>query len=190
MDYLIHHGIKGQKWGVRRFQNKDGTLTSEGQRHRLQRNRTIRAAKTKQSVEDIVSTMSKVERSKLGLDDDQKEYSTFEEGAYLAKRVIKSSGNTPVAFFDLFDYDDDGTLYAFVGTRSGDEYRGHGYATRAAKEGMKWYDANKDRLGMKQVIWDVRIDNTASRKIANKLDFKLDKNSYSKDKKWVNYVRR
>lgn len=29
--YLIHFGIKGQKWGVRRFQNPDGTLTPEGQ---------------------------------------------------------------------------------------------------------------------------------------------------------------
>lgn len=29
-DYLCHHGIKGQKWGVRRFQNKDGSLTPEG----------------------------------------------------------------------------------------------------------------------------------------------------------------
>lgn len=28
--YLAHHGIVGQKWGVRRFQNKDGTLTDEG----------------------------------------------------------------------------------------------------------------------------------------------------------------
>lgn len=26
----MHHGIEGQKWGVRRFQNKDGTLTKEG----------------------------------------------------------------------------------------------------------------------------------------------------------------
>ena len=27
---LYHHGIKGQKWGVRRFQNPDGTLTAAG----------------------------------------------------------------------------------------------------------------------------------------------------------------
>lgn len=27
---LMHHGIKGQKWGIRRFQNPDGSLTSAG----------------------------------------------------------------------------------------------------------------------------------------------------------------
>ena len=29
---LYHHGIKGQKWGIRRFQNKDGTLTEAGKK--------------------------------------------------------------------------------------------------------------------------------------------------------------
>lgn len=29
---LSHHGIKGQKWGIRRFQNEDGSLTPEGER--------------------------------------------------------------------------------------------------------------------------------------------------------------
>ena len=32
MSDLRHHGIKGQKWGVRRFQNKDGSLTSAGRK--------------------------------------------------------------------------------------------------------------------------------------------------------------
>lgn len=30
---LGHSGVKGQKWGVRRYQNEDGTLTEEGKRH-------------------------------------------------------------------------------------------------------------------------------------------------------------
>lgn len=30
---LTHHGIKGQHWGVRRYQNTDGSLTPEGRRH-------------------------------------------------------------------------------------------------------------------------------------------------------------
>lgn len=32
---LYHHGIKGQKWGVRRFQNKDGSLTLAGKKRAL-----------------------------------------------------------------------------------------------------------------------------------------------------------
>ena len=32
MSQLYHHGIKGQKWGRRRYQNKDGTLTAAGKK--------------------------------------------------------------------------------------------------------------------------------------------------------------
>lgn len=42
-DYIAHHGIKGQKWGVRRFQNEDGTRTPAGEKRYK---KTVRDAKT------------------------------------------------------------------------------------------------------------------------------------------------
>lgn len=66
---LYHHGVKDQKWGFRRYQNKDGTWTAEGKmRRRAARNKlgasknktgskttkttkTIKTAKTKKSSE-------------------------------------------------------------------------------------------------------------------------------------------
>ena len=40
---LYHFGIKGQRWGVRRYQNEDGTLTPAGQKKK----RKIRVKATK-----------------------------------------------------------------------------------------------------------------------------------------------
>lgn len=33
-NYLIHYGTKGQKWGIRNYQNADGSYTSKGVRDR------------------------------------------------------------------------------------------------------------------------------------------------------------
>lgn len=35
-EYLQHYGVKGMKWGVRRYQNADGSLTSEGRKRARQ----------------------------------------------------------------------------------------------------------------------------------------------------------
>lgn len=35
-DYLAHYGIKGQKWGIRRYQNENGTLTAAGKKRAKQ----------------------------------------------------------------------------------------------------------------------------------------------------------
>lgn len=50
-EYLCHWGIKGMKWGVRRYQNPDGTLTLAGQRRYGETHtRTLKAGTTIQNI--------------------------------------------------------------------------------------------------------------------------------------------
>lgn len=48
-DELYHHGIKGQRWGIRRYQNSDGSLTSDGKQRYgfIKKNNKKRATKAK-----------------------------------------------------------------------------------------------------------------------------------------------
>lgn len=43
-DYLQHHGILGMRWGVRRYQNKDGSFTPAGKKRYSSEARAARKA--------------------------------------------------------------------------------------------------------------------------------------------------
>ena len=45
---LYHHGVKGQKWGVRRYQNSDGSLTDNGKKRVAKLNAKINKVDKKQ----------------------------------------------------------------------------------------------------------------------------------------------
>lgn len=83
MNELYHFGIKGMKWGVRRYQNKDGSLTSAGKR---------RYNEKESSTREKLTNMSK--RGRL---------SEFEKGVVdarnqdLSKRVTKAAAFTALS---------------------------------------------------------------------------------------------
>ena len=68
--YLEHHGIKGQRWGVRRFQNPDGTLTDKGRKHYQKKldleDRKLTAAKAAQGKYERVRTPMSVGMAVIG----------------------------------------------------------------------------------------------------------------------------
>lgn len=47
---LYHYGVKGMKWGVRRYQNKDGSLTREGKNRHDEENKSKRTILTRRNV--------------------------------------------------------------------------------------------------------------------------------------------
>lgn len=63
-DELYHWGIKGMKWGVRRYQNKDGTLTDAGKK-RARREMSDDAKTASTLRKKKVSELSNAELKKL-----------------------------------------------------------------------------------------------------------------------------
>lgn len=185
---VYHYGVKGMKWGVRRYQNKDGTLTNTGKKRLIEERRTKNTAKTQNDVENIISSLNKKERERMGLVNDTDKYKTPDEYKLVAKRCMEKIGDVPISFFDLNEYDSG--YNAVVATRSGKEYRGKSYALKVVKKGLDWYDKNKSNLD-KPIIWWAEKNNVGSQKLAEKAGFERDFSIEESDDEWLkkNWVK-
>ena len=91
MDELQHHGIKGQKWGVRRFQNADGSLTTAGKQ---------RASATKKHTDatnrgTLTNAQLKQKIERLQLEKQLRELTNAEvnSGRVYAQKILKDVGS-------------------------------------------------------------------------------------------------
>lgn len=74
--FLIHHGIKGQKWGIRRYQNEDGSLTPAGRRRY-----GLMFSNMHKKADDISDVLVKRENNKVRRDQNL-------DGSYSHKQMI------------------------------------------------------------------------------------------------------
>ena len=179
-DHLEHHGILGQKWGVRRYQNKDGTRTAEGKKLEHYRRRTIRELKNVDDVNKIVATLPREEQLALGVGRDDKEWipkdRRAEISSNIAKTFIEYDGDEPVSMLEIWDIGDG---KADIALATNPKYRGTGVTSKNIKAAVDWFNSGNNKE-FDQLQWNNLKMNPKSGQIAEHYGF----GDYDEDDKW------
>ena len=84
-EYLCHHGIKGQKWGIRRFQNTDGSLTAAGKARYITDDGHLTDAGRKKYAKDIKKLAKLKERANINIQ--RQNIEKYDKRADTAKKI-------------------------------------------------------------------------------------------------------
>lgn len=91
-DYIAHHGIKGQRWGVRRYQNKDGSYTEAGKKRYTNSNSSTSSNSKKSSSTSSSAKKNSSASTKMVISKDRKEFTQAEQRKLTRYRNSGGSG--------------------------------------------------------------------------------------------------
>lgn len=91
---LLHYGVKGMRWGVRRYQNKDGTLNAYGQRRVDNLENKLRSARNKATKQYNIANKvgRRLVRSKQEGADAMKRANQYDKTARSIEKKLKKMG--------------------------------------------------------------------------------------------------
>lgn len=85
--YIKHWGIKGQKWGVRRYQNADGSLTPAGKKRYVEVHEDYEKTHSRKSVKEMSNAELKARNNRLQM---EKQYSDLTNKAGRGKKAVQT----------------------------------------------------------------------------------------------------
>ena len=165
---LYHHGVKGMKWGVRRYQNKDGSLTPAGKKRQEvdriveERDNIKLRSKTSKGSEVLLDHNHTPAFAKFLARHSDKVRETLKKSKSFKIKV----GEEIVGEMDLYKESPDSLNVVWVSVNSSNE--GRGYGTAAMKGAINY----ARQTGCKQVTLEVPGNSPNARHIYEKLGFK------------------
>ena len=152
---LYHHGILGMKWGVRRYQNKDGTLTQKGKK----RYSDVTELKSKKTGEKLYVAQRQVKQG-----DSERNFDVIQNGRKIGNAWLEDQGdNLYINWIDIKKTE-----------------RGKGYADSVMGYIVKYADEND----YKTLSLEVPGSSPDARHIHEKYGFKAESSEQNQDDVW------
>ena len=146
-DELYHHGIKGMKWGVRRFQRKDGSLTSAGKKRYLD-DPSVTSSKAKMESDRVKQRLANAEYNKA-----------YNKASYIPTKSNRQALNK--AYADKIKADSEYRRSKF-------DYGTNKEAARLRESGKEIKNKSKHRLKLEEQYKKMGLTDEQAQAAANK----------------------
>lgn len=146
-DELYHHGIKGMKWGVRRFQRKDGSLTSAGKKRYLD-DPSVKSSKAKMESDRAKQRLTNAEYNKA-----------YNKASYIPTKSNRQALNK--AYADKIKADSEYRRSKF-------DYSTNKEAARLRESGKEIKNKSKHRLKLEEQYKKMGLTDEQAQAAANK----------------------